>query len=46
MKKCLHGRTDTNKVVVFEGNKELIGKIIDIKIVSEHKWYLKGETLM
>ena len=43
MKTCLHGRTDTNKVVIFEGSKELIGKIIDIKIVSEHKWYLKGE---
>ena len=43
MKKCLHGRTDTNKVVVFDGPKELIGKMIDIKIVSEHKWYLRGE---
>ena len=41
--KMLTGRTDTNKVVIFEGNKELIGKTIDIKIVSEHKWYLKGE---
>jgi len=39
----LNGRTTTNKVVVFEGNKELIGQIIDIKIVSQHKWYLKGE---
>ena len=41
--KMLTGRTDTNKVVVFEGDKELIGQIINIKIVSEHKWYLKGE---
>ena len=41
--KMLTGRTDTNKVVIFKGNKKLIGKIIDIKIVSEHKWYLKGE---
>ena len=40
----LTGRTDTNKVVVFEGPEELIGKIINIKIVSEHKWYLKGEV--
>ena len=39
----LTGRTDTNKVVIFEGNENLIGKIINIKIVSEHKWYLKGE---
>jgi len=41
--KMLTGRTDTNKVVVFEGDKELIGQIINIKIISEHKWYLKGE---
>ena len=40
----LTGRTDTNKVVVFEGKKDLIGKIINIKIVSEHKWYLKGKV--
>ena len=42
-KKMLTGRTDTNKVVIFEGKEELIGKIVNIKIVSEHKWYLKGE---
>ena len=39
----LSGRTDSNKVVVFEGDKNLIGKMIDLKIVSEHMWYLKGE---
>ena len=39
----LTGRTDSNKVVVFEGSSELKDKIIDIKIVSEHMWYLKGE---
>lgn len=43
-KDMLTGRTDTNKVVIFEGPEELIGKIINIKIVSEHKWYLKGEV--
>ena len=41
----LTGRTDTNKVVIFEGPEGLIGKIINIKIISEHKWYLKGEVL-
>ena len=41
----LTGRTDTNKVVILEGPEELIGKIINIKIISEHKWYLKGEVL-
>jgi len=44
-KDMLTGRTDTNKVVIFEGPEELIGKIINIKIISEHKWYLKGEVL-
>lgn len=39
----LTGRTDTNKVVNFEGNKELIGKVIDVKIVKDHIWYLEGE---
>ena len=40
----LTGRTMTNKVVNFEGTEDLIGKIIDIKITEEHKWYLKGEV--
>ena len=39
----LTGRTNSNKVVIFEGNKELIGKVVDIRIISEHQWYLKGE---
>ena len=39
----LTGRTNSNKVVVFEGDKSLIGKVLDIQIISEHKWYLKGE---
>ena len=41
----LTGRTDTNKVVIFEGDSSLIGKFVPIKIVSEHMWYLKGEIL-
>ena len=38
----LTGRTDSNKVVIFEGDKSLINQMIDLKIVSEHMWYLKG----
>ena len=38
------GRTDTNKVVNFEGTEDMIGKIVNLKIVSEHMWYLKGEV--
>ena len=39
------GRTNSNKVVVFEAKDELIGQVVDIKIVSEHKWYLKGQII-
>lgn len=41
----LTGRTDSNKVVILEGCDEFIGKLIEIKIVSEHMWYLKGEIV-
>ena len=40
----LTGRTDSNKVVIFKGNDNLIGQIINLKIVSEHMRYLKGEV--
>ena len=39
----LTGRTDSNKVVVFEADKSLIGRVIELDIVSEHMWYLKGK---
>ena len=39
----LTGRTDSNKVVNFEGPEDLIGNVIEIPIVSEHMWYLKGK---
>ena len=38
----LSARTDSNKVVIFEGDKSLIGQMVELKIVSEHMWYLKG----
>ena len=41
-KNILTGRTESNKVVNFEGNDNLIGKVITLKIVSQHMWYLKG----
>ena len=40
----LTGRTDSNKVVIFDGDKNLINQMIDLKIVSEHMWYLKGSV--
>ena len=42
--KMLTGRTDSNKIVVFEGPEKLIGDMVELKIVSEHMWYLKGEV--
>ena len=39
----LTGRTHSNKVVVFEGDESLVGQVVEVKIISEHKWYLKGE---
>ena len=43
--KMLTGRTESNKVVNFEGTDDLIGKIINVKIISEHQWYLKGSII-
>ncbi|MBR2786911.1 MAG: tRNA (N6-isopentenyl adenosine(37)-C2)-methylthiotransferase MiaB [Clostridia bacterium] len=42
----LTGRTDSNKVVNFAGCSEMIGRMVNLKIVSEHKWYLKGENVL
>ena len=40
------GRTSTNKVVVFEPKEGYeIGNIANVKILENHKWYLKGEIL-
>ena len=39
----LTGRTETNKVVIFEGDKNLIGKVIEVDIVRNAIWYLQGE---
>jgi len=33
------------QVEVFEGKEDLINTVIDLKIVSEHMWYLKGEIM-
>lgn len=40
----LTGRTEYNKVVNFKNKDEnIIGKIIKVKIISQHMWYLEGE---
>ncbi len=39
----LTGRTETNKVVNFEGEKSLIGTTKNIEIVENCLWYLRGK---
>ena len=43
--KLYTGRTSQNKVVVFEASNSLVGNIVDIKITSQHLWYLKGQII-
>jgi len=41
----LTGRTDGGKVINFIGDDNFIGKMIELKITEQRKWYLTGETL-
>ena len=41
----LTGRTETNKVVNFEGTRELIGTTRNIEIIENCLWYLKGKIM-
>ena len=38
----LSGRTDSNKVVVIEADEDFIGKTVQVKIIQNCKWFLKG----
>jgi tRNA A37 methylthiotransferase MiaB len=39
------GRSEHFKEVIFEGSKELIGKIVPVKILSAQEWRLMGELV-
>ena len=39
----LMGYTDTNKLVNLKGPKDIIGKIVDVKITGVKTWSLDGE---
>jgi len=39
----LTGRTDGGKVVNFNGEENLIGNMVELKITEQRKWYLTGE---
>ena len=44
-KDMLTGRTENNKVVIFEGKKDFINRILNIKLIEDHMWYFKGEII-
>jgi len=44
-KVILSGRTRGNKIVHFDGNTELIGTLINVKIKEASMWCLKGEII-
>jgi len=39
------GYTKHNKLVNFEGDKSLIGRIVNIKITKTYTWHLFGEVV-
>ena len=41
----VYGYTETNKLVNFKGNKEMIGKIVNVKITDAKSFSLDGEII-
>ncbi|MDQ0193352.1 tRNA (N6-isopentenyl adenosine(37)-C2)-methylthiotransferase MiaB [Paenibacillus wynnii] len=39
----LSGRSSSNKLVHFEGSKELIGTLVHVRITDTKTWYIKGD---
>jgi tRNA-2-methylthio-N6-dimethylallyladenosine synthase len=37
------GRTNTNKIVIFKATDEDVGKIKNVKIITNNLWYVTGE---
>ena len=44
-KDMLTGRTESGKIVNFNGDKSQIGQMLDIKITEIATWSLKGEIV-
>ena len=38
------GRTEGNKIVIFKGDEDMIGKIVEIEIKIVKTWHLEGEV--
>lgn len=41
----LSGRTFSNKLIHFKGNKELIGEVVNVKVTSHTSFTLEGEII-
>lgn len=41
----LSGYTETNKIINFEGSKDLIGHIVKVKVLESHVFSLNGELV-
>lgn len=41
----LAGRAENNKIVHFEGNKNLVGEFVDVKATSASTWHMRGELV-
>lgn len=44
-REVLSGRTRSNKLVNFRGSKDLIGKMVNVRITEPQTWTLKGELV-
>ncbi|RED66111.1 tRNA (N6-isopentenyl adenosine(37)-C2)-methylthiotransferase MiaB [Cohnella lupini] len=41
----LSGRSRSNKLIHFEGDKEWIGKFVQVKVTAAQTWYVKAEVV-
>lgn len=39
------GRTESNKVVNFDGDISLVGKLVDVRITEPSTWFLNGQLI-
>lgn len=39
----LAGRSENNKIIHFEGDKNLVGEFVNVKVVGASTWHLTGE---
>lgn len=41
----LTGRSENNKIIHFEGDKNLAGEFVDVEVTAAHTWHLTGKLL-